>query len=845
MNLQTIQEQLNKEFQGEGRRLVFWYDDNGEFIEDIESLLLDNARIHRLTGDNTLYTKFLLECEDHNYLIYAPFPKPVDKDNHLADMVYYSRQFFTDRVSLLCSNYDIPEKHREQLSQYGKFWKANERIDKFIALGIAEYNPEIIEIGLLAVLAGVKTPSLDEILKKMIISGGLKENKYKENKYLDEFEKMDILSSFWALCAKYYGYVEENKTFEKLVATLLVTHTANSFIGELPKSWQPFVSHKKNDVAIFVSNFMNNIYSQDRYDKIASEIGRKLKVDDFLASVPVENYFECDTFAAFDVYIIKAMAEDLVNRGAPLPEEHREMIRNRSARKHFSPTYLHHYKALDKADQLVGGIQVFSQELLEVGNADEFIQMYATKWESIDRYYRGFYTAYDKIQGDEALHELRSWVENLYTNAYLLKLSIAWADTLEKVAGWHQLAGEKQWHFYQRQVAPAIKKEVTVVIISDALRYEAGVELDKRLNERANTKSEISPMIAALPSFTRLGMAALLPHQSLTINSAGDVLVDGMPCLSSEQREKILKTRHPLSVVATYQAVMAMNRESIRKLMTGQELIYIYHNQIDARGDQMATENEVFTAVDETVSELINLIQKLTVDKSITNYIVTADHGFIYKRDKLDESDKLTLPKQSGDFINKRFILSNELPDLNGTLTYPLDYAGAQNRDVLVSVPRGVAVFKTPGGGQNFVHGGASFQEIVIPLIKVKTEKRKKDVEKVTVVLTSVTRKITNLIVYLDFLQNEAVTDRMRPAKVEVYFESGSGDRISDREIIVADRKDKEVDKRMFKEKFIFRNQNYSKDEKYDLVMKDIISEIELARHEFIIDIALIDDFGF
>ncbi|WP_035356830.1 BREX-1 system phosphatase PglZ type A [Acetobacterium malicum] len=842
MNLQTIQEQINKKFQGDGRRLVFWYDDKGEFINDIDRLVLDNATIYRLTGDNTLYTKFLFECEDqtNNYLIYAPFPKPADKDNHLADTAYYSRQFFTDRVSLLCSTYAIPEKYKEQLSHYGKFWKSNERIDKFVALGIEEYNPEIIEIGLLAVMVGETTPSLDEILKKMINRGGLK-----ENKYLVEFEKMDLLSSFWALCAKYYGYTEENKSFEKLVATLLVTHTANSFTGELPKIWQPFVSHKKNDVAIFVSNFMNNIYLQDRYDKIAREIGRKLKVDDFLASVPTEKYFECDTFAAFDVLIIKAVVEDLVNRGAPLAEEHREMIRNRSARKHFSQTYQHHYKALDKADQLVGGIQAFSKELLEVGNADGFIQMYAQKWESIDRYYRGFYTAYDKIPGDEALHQLRGWVENLYTNAYLLKLSIAWADTLEKVSGWHQLAGEKQWHFYQRQVAAAVKREVTVVIISDALRYEAGVELDKRLNERANTKSEISPMISVLPSVTRLGMAALLPHQSLTINSACEVLVDGMPCLSSEQREKILKTCHPRSVVASYQAVMAMNRESVRKLMTGQELITIYHNQIDARGDHMATENEVFTAVDETVSELMNLIQKLTVDKSITNYIITADHGFIYKRDKLDESDKVTLSKQSGDFINKRFILSNELPDLKGTLTYSLDYAGAQNSDVLVTVPRGVDVFKTPGGGQNFVHGGASLQEIVIPLIKVKTEKRKQNVENVEVVLTSVTRKINNLIVYLDFLQKEAVTDRLRPARIEVYFESASGDKISDREIIVADRKDQDVDNRMFKEKFIFRNQKYSKDEKYDLVMKDVGSDIEVARHEFIIDIAFADDFGF
>ena len=288
-----------------------------------------------------------------------------------------------------------------------------------------------------------------------------------------------------------------------------------------------------------------------------------------------------------------------------------------------------------------------------------------------------------------------------------------------------------------------------------------------------------------------------------------------------------------------------MSRDSVRKLMTGQELFYIYHNQIDARGDHMATENEVFSAADEAVNEITNLIQKLTVDKSYTNYIITADHGFIYKRDKLDESDKVNLPKQSGAFINKRFILTNEPVDINGTLTYSLDYLGVQNKDVYVTVPRGVDIFKTQGGGQNFIHGGASLQEIVVPLIKVKTETKKKEVENVEVELITLNRKITNLIVYLDFMQTEKVSDRLRPVKVSVYFESESGEKISDREIIVADRKETAVDKRQFKEKFNFRNQKYSKDEKYYLVMKDMKTDMEVARHEFVIDIAFANDFGF
>ena len=55
MNLQTIQEKLNSEFGGSDRKLVFWYDGHGEFAEEIDTLDLPGAKIHKLTGDNLLY----------------------------------------------------------------------------------------------------------------------------------------------------------------------------------------------------------------------------------------------------------------------------------------------------------------------------------------------------------------------------------------------------------------------------------------------------------------------------------------------------------------------------------------------------------------------------------------------------------------------------------------------------------------------------------------------------------------------------------------------------------------------------------------------------------------------
>lgn len=840
MNLQTITERLNDKFKSNERKLVFWYDVNGEFAEEIDTLPLTGAKLHKLTGYNVFHTKYFLEYVDreNSYLIYAPFSKPQDSDNHLADMAYYSEPFYADRVSLLCADLHIPERYKEQLAGYPKFWRSNDRVERFAALGIENYNPESIDIGLLSVLAGIRILSFEEVVKVVILSGN-----FTENKYIAAFEKLGLLKSFWQLCEKYYGFQNEKPTVEKLVLTLLITYTAHRYKGDLPKSWEPYISHKKNDIAVFVANLMNNMLYKDQFDSIAEQIAVKIKANDFFKSALVEGFFDCDTFEVFDQRIISHLASVLVSTSEPLTGTYREVTKKRSSKKHFAAKFVHHYKVIDKADQMLAEIGKFAQD--SVKNADEAIRLYTTKWAKIDRYYRGFYTAFDRIEASESLYALRNLVEKVYTNSYLMKLSVLWAEKLDQLDNFGQMAGQKQYNFYSQIAAPAARKESTVVIISDAFRYECGLELHDRFKDKANTSSELSYMVSTLPSYTRLGMAGLLPHKTISFTEDYDVLVDGESCSSSAQREKVLQSHYPQSVVTSYSEIMAMNRDAVRKLMTGKELIYIYHNQIDARGDHAATEQEVFLAAEESIREIMNLIQKLTVDKSITNYIVTADHGFIYKRYKLDESDKVNLPKQADAFVNKRFILSRKPLTIEGALCYSLDYLSADSSDVYVTVPRGTDIFKAPGGGQNYVHGGASLQEIIVPILKAKTERYKKEVSNVEVVLTSLTRKVTNLITYLDFIQTENVTDTLQPSKVKVYFETESGEKITGEELIIADRKNASPDKRQFREKFTFRNRKYSKSEKYYLIMKDAVSDIEITRHEFIVDIAFADDFGF
>lgn len=64
MDLQNIQDQLNTEFSKEDTRIIFWFDDKGEYEDEVSELQLDNAKLHILDGANWFYSKWLLNESD-------------------------------------------------------------------------------------------------------------------------------------------------------------------------------------------------------------------------------------------------------------------------------------------------------------------------------------------------------------------------------------------------------------------------------------------------------------------------------------------------------------------------------------------------------------------------------------------------------------------------------------------------------------------------------------------------------------------------------------------------------------------------------------------------------------
>ena len=835
MNIKQIIDRLNAEFTGDTRKLVFWYDDNGEFVEDMQNVELENAKVYFLQADNQFATKLFLERQDTttNYLIYAPFPKPDVRDNHLEDTLLYSKRFFADRASLLSVDLGIDEKYKPIIEKHIKFFANKERTQRFYDLEIENFNEENIITGLLSAICRTRTCSFEEVIRVMLTDSELT-----DNKFLSEVEKYGLLDDFWKLCEQHFGYTDVKPTLEKLAVTMFVTYTAKYVGAELPKAWKGFVSYKAGNIIAFMDNLMNNILYRGRYDELSAHVASGLNVKKAFSDYPPEDLVNCDTFLAVDQILIKWIVARLVAEdiGAKLDDLTIPQICEKRSKMHFGEKTNVCYQMLSSTYQII-----------QVGNyrcPDNFkviLRKYQEEDFQIDYEYRCFYSAYDQMDDPADFEPLRDLVENIYTNEYLETLLPKWNAAIQEPDA--LMALPLQRDFYARNLKNV--KERTVVIISDAMRYEVGKELFHRIQDDPKCTAKLEVQLGVLPSYTRLGMAALLPHTELTMTDDFKVLVDGFPCENLAEREAILQKYSSDSACVQFDSIKSLKIADLRSIFTGKQVVYVYHNQIDARGDKPNTEDEVFVACQEAITEIIDLIRRISTSANTYRFIVTADHGFLYKRDKISESDKIEGIKSKTSFINRRFVVSPEPVAGDGIASMEMGKILRSSDTKWVSYPISDDVFKVTGGGQNYVHGGSSPQEMLVPVLDLKMERGHMDTRNASLALVSMVRKITNKITVLDFIQSEPVSDVVKAATYRLFFVSDDNERISNENSCIADSRDQNASKRIFRMKFQFKDKKYDKDKQYFFVIYDDATGLEVFRHPVIMDMAFADDYGF
>lgn len=833
MNFEQITEKLNREFSGESRQLVFWYDDEGEFTEDIDSIQLKNAKVLHLKKDNQFRIKYFLEKEDTstNYLIYAPFAKPDLRENHLADMLLYSKEFFADRASMIAMDLQINPLGKMVIQQHIKFFANKERTQKFYDLAKNGLDENAIEMAMMCVLCRVKVISFEEVLRCIIT-----ESEPTESEYLSEFEKYSLLPAFWKQAESEFGYTDTNPTLEKLILTLFVTYAGQSIHENLPKQWAPFFSVKVGNIMAFLDQLMNNVLYGACYDQISKAVYKKLGANEYFERMNPEALVDCSLFEGVDTILLRWITERLENedlgvklQGKSIPE-----ICEERRKMHFGSRTEKAYFLLENA------YGVISQGMYrEIRGIQKLVDAYASSLYRVDQQYRYFYYYYDSIEDTRPYEKLREQVENIYTHEYLNKITVNWNQEMKK--GGNETGLEKQRNFYAKWVGST--KEKTAVIISDAFRYEVAESLFEKMEDDEKCSAKLTALQGVLPSYTPLGMAALLPHHSLEYTENGDILVDHKPCATTEQRAEILREYKKDSACVQFDTLKNMKQAELRTIFTGKEVVYIYHNQIDARGDNVRTENEVFAACEDAVTEIHKMVRKISSQANCHHFLITADHGFLYKRNPIPSSDKIggiVIP--NGD-LGKRYLISREPFDEYGVGHTTIGEVLGNADKRIINYPLSSDIFQSPGAGLNYVHGGCSPQEMLIPLIDVRVERNRMETRQAMIDWVTVNNKITNLIVNIDFIQKEPVSDVVKAAVYRIYFISESGEKISNEHICNADRKGGENG--LFHFQFTLKNQKYDVGKTYYLIAYDMQSQMEVMRREVMIDIAFSGDFGF
>jgi hypothetical protein len=136
-DLNQIHTALERLFNDEGRRIVFWNDPDQEFQNTLPFVSLDGVTTLRLDQVGALEAKIRLEREEPSgkFLLYSPSEEPDVQDDWLLDIRLYSGNFRADRASILLQELGLlTASLREHLLKYRKFFDAKDRLQKIKSL---------------------------------------------------------------------------------------------------------------------------------------------------------------------------------------------------------------------------------------------------------------------------------------------------------------------------------------------------------------------------------------------------------------------------------------------------------------------------------------------------------------------------------------------------------------------------------------------------------------------------------------------------------------------------------------------------------------------------------------
>ncbi len=834
------------------RRVVFWFDSEREFESIIDEIEIPDVKILKLTGDNFFEAKMILSETDteSNYLVYDPNRYKQREDNWLRDIQRYSEEFRADLISIQMDELHIPQttQLRRAMRHYPNFFESKDRVTKLSAFDTKYENPGQLHIDIMAVLCGTKYNTVHGVLRAILCDALYHE----ESECLARIKKYGSMQALQEMTAQYTGYSGNDFIPEDLADHIFLT--AFSAVGDdkILSGLEQWISPENQPACYALIDEWNNSDEREKLFDIAEDISERMRLTERLKKLEIVQLLKCDSLPCMDEVIIGRFLQE-ISENVIKTEEILNAVECRRTSKWYD-RYAHLYNGL----YYIAKMQEFYHVHISgfhLGTYKAFWDAYTKELFVMDTYYRRLHLYFRKSMVsdsgllDDLFKSAIITAENIYVNWYLNELNSGWYLQIQDCFSNHFALKNipAQADFYKNTVAPVSHDSRVFVIISDALRYEVAAELSEKLVQETNGTATLTAMLSAFPSITKFGMAALLPHKEISLTSELKPLCDGLSTEGTENREQILKKAGQKNCAVTYEKLMQLKQTQRRELISGADVVYIYHNTIDAVGDKLNTENQVFDACLDAIEELKNLVRLIINSMNGSNIIITADHGFLYSHEPLKEGEKIDTSLVSGNILEtgRRYILADAQSSSDILLSIPMDKYAV---NLTGYSPYECIRIRKQGGGSHFVHGGASLQECCVPVILFKNisknSKKFVDRKKARVKLISMTRRVSNNFFSLDFLQTEAVSGKTIPAEYEVYLCDKMSVPVSDVQRLIADKSGEPQD-RVTKLRFTLKSVDFDRKAAYYLNVVDKETGTVVEHTEFSIHIAFANDFDF
>lgn len=746
--------------------VLFIFDQMGMIINDLEDATWKDGYIYHIFDGAWFNTKYNIEKtwkDKHVVLLFTQDSYPHTEQQQLAfpllDMLKANMEYKEEDYASFMQQYNLPEKFRVFIKK-NIVELTSSKVSSILNgyISAETFSEDVACRGIISYYLGsAKLYEWDQILVRMTIL----ETESEQRKYADFISKVKkspdvkraidkkLLSLISPVVSSQQNYIPKVKDFACTLKYNSITQllsTSNSDNYKEFKVTNAMVLDQLNKVYEYGTH--DRQYSE-KFVSALNELADQIKEEEIIKVYGIDaQYFYLTENLCWPI-LKELMENQLLADPASVNERMRELTLKMPADT-----------TMQVVVKFVENVALYYDKVrslgtLKLNTPEDYVRKYINEFYLVDMFYRHALESYHTLVTkpnpiEQTISSLKQQLDQDYAKVANV-FNLEWMTcVVERNEAFRGLSLSQQHQFYSLESDTTTKQ---VIIISDALRYEVASELLMTLSKEKHVAT-LNAYLAMLPTETKYCKPSLLPHHSLDLRGT-DLAVDDQVLATLEQRTSQLNKYREGAVCVRYEQVMNGDTKAMRELFK-KPLVYIFHDTID-EASHSQNPFEVIGACRKAIDQLAVLISRLHATWNVTNVALTADHGFIYNDIVFEDKDKHSIADSCFEKKTRYYLTENSDP-VEGVAKFQIENVSGMSTTcpTYVAVPMGTNRFAA-SGGYSFAHGGASLQELIIPVIK-SVRKKVDKTEKVGVALMNHNLSMVSSRLKFQIIQSEAVS---------------------------------------------------------------------------------------